>query len=379
MKQILVVHQSAEMYGSDKALLLFLLGLDKSQNKAIVVLPGEGPLKGELESAGIKVVISPVGKLYRNMFSVTNLVKFLRDTRRSLKVLGQMHRQYNFSIVYSNTLAVFLGMVFARQKKIKHIWHVHEIITHPKWIAALFPFLLEKFADMIICNSKATMANLIHRRPDLKNKSTVVYNGLEYHERQVVGNTKESFGFSQNDIVVTLVGRISRLKGHKWVLSTYAKFLSESDIKLLFVGSPVPGQEHYLTEAKQIIDDNHLGDKVKIVPFTKDLRPVWNATDIALMPSTEAESFGLVALEAMFAKKPVVASDLGGLKEVVEHDKTGILVQPNNEEALAKAIIQFSKDTGMRREYGEEGYKRAQANFTAGKYVEELTNIINEA
>ena len=277
-------------------------------------------------------------------------------------------------------LPFFLGMAFARKKKIKHIWHVHEIITHPKLIATLFPFLLEKFADIVICNSKATKTNLVQRRRALEDKSTVVYNGLDsFHEEYEASLTKTSLGFKQSDTVVTLVGRISRLKGHKWVLNSYAKFLRGSDIKLLFVGSPVPGQEHYLYEAEQIISDNGLENSVKIIPYTKNLKDIWQVTDIALMPSTEAESFGLVALEAMLAKKPVIASDAGGLKEVVEDRRTGILVNPNNEEALANAIIELAENPEMRKEYGEEGLMRAETNFTVKKYVDGLTNIIAEA
>ena len=368
------------MYGSDKALLLFLTGLDRNEYFPAVILPGEGPLKEELQKQGIKVITTPVAKLHRNMFSVKNLMKFLREIRQSLKILIELHKQYNFSIVYSNTLAVFLGMVFARREKIKHIWHVHEIIKHPKFIAALFPFLLDKFADIVICNSKATKANLVQRRKGLESKSIVVYNGLDNPLQVRESNlTKEELGFGKHDIVVTLVGRISRLKGHKWVLSTYAKFLSESDIKLLFVGSPVPGQERYLYEAEHIISDKGLENSVKIVPFTKNLKDIWQLTDIALMPSTEAESFGLVALEAMLAKKPVIASDAGGLREVVEHNKTGILVKPNDEAALANAIMELAGDPNMRKRYGDAGLKRGEAYFTVKKYVEGLTNIIVQA
>lgn len=368
------------MYGSDKALLLFLTGLDRNEYFPAVILPGEGPLKEELQKQGIKVITTPVAKLHRNMFSVKNLMKFLREIRQSLKILSELHKQYNFSIVYSNTLAVFLGMVFARREKIKHIWHVHEIIKHPKFIAALFPFLLDKFADIVICNSKATKANLVQRRKGLESKSIVVYNGMDNPLQIRESNpTKEELGFGKHDIVVTLVGRISRLKGHKWVLSTYAKFLSESDIKLLFVGSPVPGQERYLYEVEHIISDNGLENSVKIVPFTKNLKDIWQVTDIALMPSTEAESFGLVALEAMLAKKPVIASDAGGLREVVEHNKTGILVKPNDEAALANAIMELAGDPNMRKRYGDEGLKRGEAYFTVKKYVEGLTNIIVQA
>ena len=142
MKNILFIHQSAELYGSDRTLLLLLKHLDKTKFESVVIVPFDGPLKVELERENIKVVVAPVLKLYRKMFTPKNLLKFFRDIRKSVSILDNLNEQYNFDSIYSNTLAVLLGMIYAKKRKIKHIWHVHEIIVHPKVIALSFPLLL---------------------------------------------------------------------------------------------------------------------------------------------------------------------------------------------------------------------------------------------
>ena len=81
MKNILVIHQSAEMYGSDRVLYLTVTGLDKSEFFPVVVLPQEGPLKNELEKQDIKVIIAPVLKVYRSMFTPKNLLRFIKDIK----------------------------------------------------------------------------------------------------------------------------------------------------------------------------------------------------------------------------------------------------------------------------------------------------------
>ena len=375
MKKILVVHQSAELYGSDKMLLLFLAGLDKSLFLPVVILPSDGPLKAELEKHNIKVVIAPVLKLYRKMFTVKNLSLFIKDIKAGIGILDELNKEYKFDLVYSNTLAVLLGMIYARKRKIKHIWHVHEIIVHPKIIAKIFPVLLNKFADVIICNSNETRKNLVNRIPGLESRCIVVHNGIDIKINQSAAS-KANFGFNESDIIITLVGRINRLKGHNWLLDTYLKYVKDSNVKLFFVGSPVPGQEYYLTETENIITQNNLQDKVKIMPFTKDLSAVWRATDIAVVPSTEAESFGLVAVEAMLEKKPVVASNHGGLTEIVVNNKTGFLVEPHNEKDFGDALQKLIENKTLREAFGEEGYKRALEEFSLKSYVDNLTKIL---
>lgn len=378
MKNILFIHQSSELYGSDKTLLLFLTHIDRKLFNPTVILPCNGPLCSELEKIDIKVVIAPVLKLYRNMFSFKNIFLFYKDYKKSIKLIDTLHKQTKFHIIYSNTLAVMLGMIYARKRKIKHIWHVHEIIVHPKLIADIFPKLLNRFADVIICNSNATKNNLIQRIPDLASKIKVIHNGIEIKAVTNFIQTKEDFGFSSSDIVITLIGRISRLKGHKWLINTFLNHLSNiENIKILFVGSPVKGQEYYLEEIESSISKNALVERVKILPFISDLSPIWQITDIAVIPSTEAESFGLVAAEAMLAEKPVVASNHGGLTEIVVHDKTGFLIEPSNEIELSNALFKLISNNDLRVKFGKNGKSRILDEFTVEKYVSKITEILN--
>jgi glycosyltransferase involved in cell wall biosynthesis len=378
MKNILFIHQSAELYGSDKTLLLLLKHLDKQKFLPVVILPSNGPLKDELEKEKIKVVIAPVLKLHRQIFKPKKFITFLKEIKSGISIIDQLNSQYHFDIIYSNTLAVLLGMFYARKSKIKHIWHVHEIIVHPKIIATIFPRLLNKYADVVVCNSKATMKNLIDRKNQLKNKTVVVYNGIEEPERNpaLTLTSKKDFGFSDRDIIITLVGRINRLKGHKWLLSTFIKYLSQNQkIKLLFVGSTFEGQEHFLHEIEQIILGNKLEQKVTIIPFTKDLSKIWAITDIAVMPSTEAESFGLVATEAMLERKPVVGSNHGGLAEIIINNETGFLVKPNNEVELSEVLIKLIDSPEKRNLFGEKGYRRVINEFSMEAHIKKISNL----
>ena len=376
MKKILFIHQSAELYGSDKTLLIFLKNIDREKFFPVVVLPGDGPLKEALELLKIKIVIAPVLKLYRDIFRFKNGFQFIKEIFIGLKIISKLHKEHHFDIVYSNTLAVLLGAFFSKLKKIKHIWHVHEIIEKPKSIAWLFPKMLYFFSDLIICNSHATKENIIQKESRNIRKTIVIHNGLEQIET-ISFAQKSDFGFNNNDIIITLVGRISRLKGHQWLLETFNTFFKNNkNLKLFFVGSPVPNQEYYLHDIEKYILENNLSDNVTIIPFTKNLMDIWKITDIAVMPSTEKESFGLVAAEAMMAKKPVIAANHGGLTEIVINNETGFLVEPNNINDLKTALETLIENPDLRKFFGENGYRRVMTIFNIKNYVLKLETVL---
>ena len=375
--QILFIHQSSDLYGSDKTLLLLLKNLDKSSFNPIVILPNEGPLKTALEQEKVDVIIAPVLKLYRNMFSLKSILQFCKDYKKANKILDKLYVEHKFDIVYSNTLAVLLGLLFSKRRKIKHLWHVHEIIVHPKIIASIFPKLLYQYANIVVCNSNATTINLTSRNSKLISKTTTIYNGLEAMQQQQTA--ADRFGFKETDIIITLVGRISRLKGHLWLLKTFLKHLNVNpNVKMLFVGSTVLGQEFYLDEIKDIIIKNNLTEKVKVLDFKNNLYDIWKITDIAVMPSIEAESFGLVAVEAMLAKKPVIGSNHGGLTEIIINNETGFLIEPNNEIALADSLKTLIENPEIRTKFGENGYQRAIKHFSVETYVSSFEKLFTE-
>jgi glycosyltransferase involved in cell wall biosynthesis len=384
MKNILFIHQSAELYGSDKTLLLLLKHLDKTKFNSVVIIPFDGPLKTELEKENIKVIIAPVLKLYRKMFSPRNILKFFIDIKKAFKVLDKLNKEYKFDIIYSNTLAVLLGIFYAKKTKIKHLWHVHEIIESPKIFTKLFCKLLSlKCNFKIVYNSYATKT-FWNSNESISSKSTVICNGLETTNQQISDNEvaqirKQFFNSDSSEVIIALVGRVSRWKGQKILLNSFYQISkSNSNIKLAFVGSPPPNQELFLEELQEQIMELKILDKVTLIPFTNEISKIWQCIDIAIVPSTEPEPFGLVAVEAMLAKKPVIGSNHGGLTEIIVNNETGFLVEPNNETKLAEAISKLIDNPEMRKQFGENGYQRAINEFSVVTYISKFEKLLLE-
>ncbi len=386
MKSILFIHQSAELYGSDKTILMFITSLDKTKYLPIVILPFEGPLKKEFEKNNIKVIISPVLKLYRKMFTPSNIVKFFKEYKEGIKTLDNLHKEYNFKLVYSHTLAALIGIAFAKKNKIKHLWHVQEIIAKPKIFNLSFKKILAiKSNHKIIYDSKETMNFWIKGNETLIKKSDFIWNGLDVDQKSITSSEtiqqvrKDFFEVNEDATVIGLVGRINSWKGQQLLLKSFNLIAKKHpEAKLVFIGSAPPNQEFFEIDLKNKIRAYKLEDCVKIIPFQNNIWQFWDSIDIAVVPSTEPEPFGMVAIEAMVSKKPVVAANHGGLTEIVIPNKTGILFEPNNEIVLADALIELLNSSEKRKSFGEQGYLRANTYFSLKSHVDKFEKTFEE-
>jgi glycosyltransferase involved in cell wall biosynthesis len=386
MKSILFIHQSAELYGSDKTILMFISKLDKTKYKSIVILPFDGPLKREFEKNNITVVIAPVLKLYRKMFTPSNLIKLFKEYKEGLKIISQLHKEHNFQLVYSHTLAALIGIIFASKNKVKHLWHVQEIIAKPQLFNWVFKRILSiKSNHKIAYDSHETMRFWMEGNAVLTQKSEAVWNGIDvdqkvnYSQELINAVRTDFFKVTPNELVIALVGRINSWKGQPLLLDAFHLLTQKFDnIKLVFIGSAPPNQENFEITLNEKIKEYHLEDKALIIPFQEEIGKFWDSIDIAVVPSTEPEPFGMVVIEAMLSEKPVVASNHGGPTEIVLPNETGFLFEPNNKESLAENIEKLIVDSVLRKTLGINGKKRAIDVFSLDNHVRHFEKIFEE-
>lgn len=161
--------------------------------------------------------------------------------------------------------------------------------------------------------------------------------------------------------VVLFVGRIQPLKGLDVAIHALAR-LRRDDAELVVVGGPSgkAGPDE-LARAHALAADLGVGDRIRFVPpQPHHLLSTWyRAADVVVVPS-RAESFGLVALEAAACGRPVVASDVGGLRTIVDHERTGFLVEPRDAGSFAVAIDTLLADPALAAAMGVAGAERAQ-------------------
>jgi len=171
--------------------------------------------------------------------------------------------------------------------------------------------------------------------------------------------------------LVLFVGRLVYEKGAHVLINSIPKILEKVNAKFVIVGSG------YMKEQlSTIVKSMGLEHKVMFTGFVDEatLLKLQCSADVSVVPSL-FEPFGIVALEAMAAKSPVVVSDTGGLGEIVDHDVTGVKVYPNNTESLAWGITKVLLDEKYRNNLRENAYKRIQEKYDWDKIAQQTERI----
>lgn len=376
MKNVLIVNQSAELYGADKALLQLIECYPPGYNP-IVVLHHDGPLTIRLQQLGIKVINASVIKVKRGVLTPLFFLKLPFEIFKSIRSINAQLDGIKIDIVHSNAISVFIGAFYALFCRKKHLWHVHEIIEHPAAIAKAYPKIVAALADFIVFNSNASFNQFAKYKKGLERKSVIVHNGQTRSQpiasaSEISAIRKDLFGVQNHaTTIIGLVGRISRLKGQKLLLKAFRALRQQyQNIHLVYVGSAPDGQEHFLHNLTGKIREYDLEQHVSIVDFQENIWPVYDALDIVVVPSTEPESFGLVATEGMLSKKPVVGSNHGGLSEIIVDDLTGFLFENKNHSDLRSKLEILIGDKQKAARYGLNGYDRVRSEFSETRYVE---------
>jgi glycosyltransferase involved in cell wall biosynthesis len=366
----LFLHGSADYYGSDKVLLTTVQGvIDGGLCAAVVVLHEYGPLVGALRNCGAEVHVADVGKISRAIFTLSGLFKLPTRLWLTVRALDRIVAGRQVHLVYSNTLAVLGGALWARWRSRPHVWHAHEMPSRPALVRRGLPRIASWLSDRVIANSTQTRLWLLDQAPALASRATVVFNGLPAINWPLptdVQSFRDSHGIADEDVLVVLVGRINWMKGQGLLIEALAQIQQAGRLgrlHALLVGGTLPGKEAMVDELKSKIEAGQLAARVRILPFTEDIFTVWKAADIAVVPSTEPEAFGLVAIEAMAAGRPVAAAAHGGLLDVVEDGVTGLLFKPCDAAALAEALLRLAEDGELRQRMGMAGAQRQARLF----------------
>jgi glycosyltransferase involved in cell wall biosynthesis len=211
--------------------------------------------------------------------------------------------------------------------------------------------------------AKSYMADIDGIRSDIE----VVHLGFDF-ERLSPNDAKRSlvrreFGFADDDLVIGYVANLTRGKGHVQLIRAFEKIAAEFPrARLVFAGR---GELAEVIAAAAGFPEG----KIVFAGWQNDIAAFLNGLDIFVQPSL-SEAFSQVIMEAMGVGLPVVATDVGGAREVIESGQNGILIEPDDVEALAAAIIDLARDSGARQHLGVAARETVTSRFSADRMVE---------
>ncbi|RKY35975.1 MAG: hypothetical protein DRP72_04615, partial [Candidatus Omnitrophota bacterium] len=189
---------------------------------------------------------------------------------------------------------------------------------------------------------------------------------------EVREKVKEEFGIHPEDKVLAIVGRLVEQKGHRYLFEALHLLDGRYKLKVLVIGEG-PQREKLVNMARQL----GIEDKIMFTGIRQDVRRILSAVDILVMPSLR-EGLPMTLLEAMANEVAVIASNVGGVSEVVIDKHSGILVEPRNEMKLAEAIGLLLEDELLRKRLAMEGKKRVNEKFSYKRMIEKTEKLYFE-
>ena len=373
--RVLVAHPSPDLYGSDWQLVETIHGLIETGHEVLVALPLDGPLVEVLREAGARVAVMPFTVLRKALLSPRGLAKLSVQAAPEIARLRAVIRASRAEVVLTNTVTIPWWPVAASAAGVPVLAHVHEAEDTQRRIirAGLNAPLLA--ASRIVANSGAARDALLEVQPHLTSRTEVVHNGVAGPDHPLEALRRRRPG---DPFQIAMVGRLSPRKGVDVALDAVGLMRrSEVDASLSVCGSVFPGYEWYEEELRERAAQPDLDGHVELLGYVRPTWPVLEAADAVVVPS-RAEPFGNTAVEAMHAARPLVASRVQGLAEVVTDEVTGLLVPADDAEALAEALGSLATDPDLATRLAEQGEREAAERFSVVGYRATMARIVGE-
>ncbi len=346
---------SGDWGGASRVLFTNLKMLDKERFEPWVLLPGEGPIIKDLDAWGVdwrlwKGFTEP-GDLWRYLKNLVEFARFLRNNR--------------FAIVHANHAFWRPAEILAAKLvKVPVITHYHVVMGEAG------PFI--KLSRLIIANSRHTAS--VSKPEGVPRK--VIYNPIELQRFDRGRSLRGELGVGEDETVVAFIGQIKKIKGVDLFIRM-AKELSRQRPKVTFLiaGKCKNERGAYTEEALLAEIGGH--PRIRYLGRRQDVENLYHSADIVVVPSRWDEPFGLVNIEAGACRKPVVATRVGGIPEIIDDGENGFLVARDDFDALLERVCRLVDDKELRRRMGEKGREKVEREFTT-KPVRELEQIYLE-
>ncbi|MDR1056235.1 MAG: glycosyltransferase family 4 protein [Prevotellaceae bacterium] len=227
--------------------------------------------------------------------------------------------------------------------------------------------------DKIIFVSELAKNVFLSTKPHVNSqKILVIHNSIPSKTSQTERvDYRKKFNIGEQNIVLAFVGRLDKEKGLDVLFEALNLSINKNFI-LLVAGI---GSEQYKSHLVQLLSQSELNDKVIFLDFIENVAELVQQVDIGIMPSIYPESFGLVVLEYMRGRKPVITSDNGAQSEYIQNNRTGILVPPNDAARLASEIDKLMLDENLRNSIGTSAREYFTENLSYDMFFTKILDV----
>lgn len=363
---IYLTHGARNIGGGEYALYALLSNINRNLFEPVVFYGTENEIIKKMRSDGVELVQVKLHEKITSVFrdeiknDFATYLSYAYHVVVSIICIARLLRKYRADILHPHdNLSKIIGGLAAKIAGIKVVVHCHDLLGDRR-IERILLHYQRIFMNRIIAVSEGVRRTFILNGKALR-KVVTIYNGIDLGKYSGAKDTelKGRLGISNDKVVVGIVAMFDVCKGHLYLFGALEHLpVKERDrFVCLVIGD---GRER--PNLEKIVKEKGLEQQVKFLGYRTDVPKLLGAIDILIIPSVQ-ESFGIVALEAMAMKVPVIVTRVGGLPEIVEEGVTGLIVPPADVDALSRAILGMLYDRKRREKMGEAGRARVAEKF----------------
>jgi glycosyltransferase involved in cell wall biosynthesis len=329
---------------------------------------GDGEFVRRLKHDGFKYQLLRLGFISASL-RISPLLMTLDQLRFWPALAYRYNRLINSTtpraVIHTNWHHALLLLPFLKARR--DIFWVHEVLPNVLHYSLVFRAIAKRVGRVVCVSHAVARSVLALGVPEAR--VSVIHNGLPPVEFTPAPADRVTLRLG-------IVGQIGAWKGHEDVLDALALLAHDGD-RVIFRIFGV-GASDYIASLKQKSSDLNLDKNVEWCGFVSDLREIFAATDVCVVPSRSDDPLPTSALEAGAFGRPVIGSSRGGLPEIIEHGVTGFVIGAQRPDQLAQAIKSFVDRPDLIKTMGEAARKRIRSEFSLGRCVAQFGQIIAE-
>lgn len=386
--KIIFINSGIHFGGGEISLVNFLSALDKKYYQATVIC-SPGKLSERLTQLKISVIplnlipLKPfiIPALRKNPLAVNllafvfNTIVMVMNTYRLYKVIMTI----NPDLIHLNTMkdaAHILGINMLR--RIPTVWHMRVTPDKHRITEKSYVKFVSFFVNKIITTSNA-VADVNRQLGINAKKIEIVYNPIDtnrFRPRRK-GACRRKYNLPTEAIIIGSLGRLHQEKGYELLLEAVRLIRKKiGNLHVLIAGNP--WEQGYDETLRNQAHRLGLSQNTTILGWQSDTATLISALDVLVLLPLRNEAFGRILAEGMACGIPVIGAAVGGIKEVVRNNETGLLVRPRDAEAVAQALSTLLSNRTLARKIAANARKYVLAKFGIQRHVKKMTDIFDE-
>jgi len=355
---VLQIIPKLELGGAERGVVDFAKYLVNHGHKAVVISNG-GRLLEELQKVGAKHYQLPVHR--KSLLSVIHCARAISHI-----ILSE-----DIDIVHARSRVPAWSSYFATRAL-----PCEFIITAHGYYSIHFLSRVASYGKFIICPGKVIATHMIEDFGCPSSKVRIIHRSVDLEKFKYLPYSQRS----RDKFIISYIGRISPIKGIEYLLQAMKKVARNFPfVKLWIIGSPSPGRESYLENLKVLTRRLSLDRFVEFLGTRGDVHILLDQIHINVLPAVIPEAFPRAVIESQAKGTCVIASDIGGIREIIKDNYNGLLVPPKDVDSLSSALVKLIRQPALAEEICKNAYREVVEKFGVEIMCQKTLDVYREA